>query len=66
MEDEPEEGEDRRKEEGAKEAGAEKVEKAEPEKEKTGVRQPCILIFDSLAGGSKARTCQTLRLEHNL
>ena len=65
MEDEPEEGEDRRKEEGAKEAGAEKV-KAEPEKEKTGVRQPCILIFDSLAGGSKARTCQTLRLEHNL
>lgn len=27
----------------------------------SGVRQPCILIFDSLAGGSKARTCQTLR-----
>lgn len=26
-----------------------------------GVRQPCILIFDSLAGGNKARTCQTLR-----
>ncbi len=25
------------------------------------VRQPCILIFDSLAGSSKARTCQTLR-----
>jgi len=26
-----------------------------------GIKQPCILIFDSLAGGSKARTCQTLR-----
>ena len=25
------------------------------------VRRPCILIFDSLKGGSKARTCQTLR-----
>jgi sentrin-specific protease 7 len=49
MEDEPEE-EDKKKEE---EEGAEEV--------KVGVRQPCILIFDSLAGGSKARTCQTLR-----
>merc|ERR1712098_941785 len=28
---------------------------------KTAVRQPCILTFDSLTGGSKARTHQTLR-----
>ena len=28
---------------------------------KLAIRQPCILTFDSLAGGSKARTHQTLR-----
>merc|ERR1719452_23443 len=28
---------------------------------KVAVRQPCILTFDSLTGGSKARTHQTLR-----
>jgi len=59
MEDEPEEMEDRKKETGEEEA-AEDGEAAAPPP-KAGVRQPCILIFDSLAGGSKARTCQTLR-----
>jgi len=38
--------------------GSKKEETAGP---KTAVRQPCILTFDSLAGGSKARTHQTLR-----
>ena len=26
-----------------------------------GIKQPCILIFDSLTGGSRARTFQTIR-----
>jgi len=41
------------------ENGSKKLE--EEIKAKIAVRQPCILTFDSLTGGSKARTHQTLR-----
>ena len=64
MEDEPEDGDssDKRKEAAEKEGADEAGTSAETDSSlKQGVRQPCILIFDSLAGTSKARTCQTLR-----
>ena len=59
MEDEPEDEEKKKDDDGA-------VEGVEAEPPKVEVRQPCILIFDSLAGGSKARTCQTLRYLYSL
>jgi len=30
-------------------------------KSRVSIKQPCILVFDSLAGGSKAKVCATLR-----
>jgi len=33
----------------------------DPNENREPLRRPCILIFDSLKGSSKARTCQTLR-----
>jgi len=43
------------------EAEERKEEEEEAAAKPPAVRRPCILIFDSLKGGSKARTCQTLR-----
>ena len=45
--------------EDEEEPGAKKPE--DPVAAKLAIRQPCIIVFDSLAGSSKARTIQTLR-----
>eukprot|EP00092_Neocalanus_flemingeri_P016495 GFUD01017849.1.p1 GENE.GFUD01017849.1~~GFUD01017849.1.p1 ORF type:complete len:1547 (+),score=557.86 GFUD01017849.1:282-4922(+) len=57
--DEAEASDDDMEDELEEENGSKKVE--EGVVAKTAVRQPCILTFDSLTGGSKARTHQTLR-----
>merc|ERR1719187_2912955 len=46
--------EDSDKKEGAKDA-------ASDGSSRVAIKQPCILVFDSLAGGSKAKVAQTLR-----
>ena len=69
MEDESEEGETSNgmttRKEGEETGVKEEGEEGGEQQQQVGgsVRQPCILIFDSLAGSSKARTCQTLRSE---
>jgi len=57
--DEAEASDDEMDDEAEEENGSKKFE--EGGGVKTAVRQPCILTFDSLTGGSKARTHQTLR-----
>ena len=46
--------EDSDKKEGAKDVASDGA-------SRVAVKQPCILVFDSLAGGSKAKVAQTLR-----
>jgi len=49
-------------EDGSKDKNGEgKSEDSSVPKARVAIKRPCILVFDSLAGGSKAKVCATLR-----